>query len=202
MKMAWLAGAFSAVVMLLGAAAAQAEVKIGDTVDFDVTDSAGKAHKASDFRGKTVVLEWKNIGCPFVKKFYDAGEMQKLQKEYTAKDVVWLSVTSSAEGKQGYLTPAEANAQITKEKSAATAWVLDAKGTLGAQFGAKTTPHIFVIGKDGKLAYNGAIDDKATADSKDIAGAKSYLRAAVDATLAGKPVETATTTPYGCSVKY
>ncbi len=170
--------------------------------EFTGTDTQGKTHKLSDFKGKVVVLEWTNHECPFVKKFYSVGKMQELQKTYTDKGVVWLNIVSSAEGKQGHVTPEQANAIMTEKKFASTAKLLDPTGEIGKLYGAKTTPHMFVINKDGTLAYMGAIDDKKSTDSEDIAGAKNYVAAALDAVLAGSPVVVASTTPYGCSVKY
>lgn len=170
--------------------------------DFTAVDSNGKSHKLSDFKGKHVVLEWLNHGCPYVKKHYSKGHMQALQKELTGKDVVWLSIISSAEGKQGWSTPDKANTDAKEKGGAATAILLDPKGDVGRMYGAKTTPHMFVVNPTGDLIYKGAIDSVKSADPDDIAGATNYVREAVDAALAGKPVTTAETTPYGCSVKY
>ncbi len=148
------------------------------------------------------MLEWINHGCPFVKKHYGSGNMQKLQKEYTAKGVVWLSVASSAPGKEGYMKADAWNKAIVDKKSVATAVLLDPDGVVGRAYGAKTTPHMFVIDAQGNVAYKGAIDDRPSTDTADVPGAKNYVRAALDSVLAGKPVETASTTPYGCGVKY
>lgn len=178
-------------------------VEIGKPApDFTGTDTQGKSHKLSDFKGKTVVLEWTNPGCPFVLKHYDSSNMQKLQKEYTDKGVIWLSIVSSAQGEQGNQTPEESNAYMTKEGSTPTARLLDPSGEIGQLYEAKTTPHMFVINPEGILAYKGAIDDNDSTNPEDAAGAKNYVRAAVDSILAGKPVETTQTKPYGCSVKY
>jgi len=176
---------------------------IGKTApDFTLTDSNGKSHKLSDFRGKHVVLEWLNPDCPFVKKHYGSGNMQKLQKEATAQGVVWLSIVSSAPGNQGNYPPAEHN-KLAKEKGAnSTAILLDADGTVGKLYRAKTTPHMFVIGPKGEKLYDGAIDDKPTADQADVKGAKNYVMAALKEAKAGKKVTNPTTQPYGCSVKY
>ncbi|RYZ95787.1 MAG: redoxin domain-containing protein, partial [Proteobacteria bacterium] len=141
-------------------------------------------------------------GCPFVQKHYKSQNMQNLQKEYTGKGVIWLSVLSSAEGKQGYANAAQAEADRKQNGSNATAVLLDADGKVGKLYGAETTPHLFVINPKGRLAYQGAIDDKPSADIEDIKGARSYLREAVDATLAGKDVKEYQTKSYGCSVKY
>lgn len=170
--------------------------------DFSVTDSNGTTHKLADFKGKWVVLEWHNQGCPYVKKHYNSGNMQKLQKEWTAKGVVWLTVISSAQGQQGYVTPAQANAYVAEQKAAPTAVLLDPMGTMGMAYGAKTTPHMYVISPDGVLLYNGAIDDRPTADLGDVPTATSYLNAALNEAMAGKAVTTAATKPYGCAVKY
>lgn len=170
--------------------------------DFTVTDMDGKTHKLSDFRGKFVVLEWLNYGCPFVGKHYNSGNMQALQKEWTGKGIVWLSVISSAQGQQGFSTPDKAKADFKAKGSNATTVILDAQGTLGKAYGAATTPHMFVIGKDGNVLYNGAIDDKATTDVADVKTSKNYVAAALTEALAGKPVSMAKSQPYGCNVKY
>ena len=185
------------------AAGVQAEVTTGAAApDFTLTDTSGASHKLSDFKGKTVVLEWVNHGCPFVVKHYSPGNMQGLQAESTGKGVVWLSICSSAEGKQGYYT-AEGWQKLNAEKGGkATAILLDPEGTVGKLYGAKTTPHMYVINAEGTLVYQGAIDDKPSTDSDDIPGAKNYVKAALDEVLAGKPVTTGQTKPYGCGVKY
>ena len=169
---------------------------------FKVSDSHGKTHALSDYKGKYIVLEWHNQGCPFVKKHYDSGNMQKLQKEFTKKGVVWFSVISSAQGKQGHVTPTEADAYVKKTDAAPTAVLLDGAGTMGKQYGAKTTPHMFVVDPKGTLIYDGAIDDKPSTDLSDVAGAKNYVTAALNDAQSGKQVSQATTTAYGCSVKY
>ncbi len=169
---------------------------------FTLPDAAGKSHSLSDFKGKYVVLEWVNFGCPFVRKHYDSGNMQGLQKEYTGRGVVWLSVCSSAPGKQGHFEGKELTERITAEKSAATAYLVDREGTVGQAYGAKSTPHMYVINPEGKLIYAGGIDDKPSTDRDDVTTAVNYVREALDAALSGKPVTTATTRPYGCSVKY
>jgi hypothetical protein len=179
------------------------ELKIGAPApNFTATDSNGKKHSLSDFKGKTVVLEWTNHECPFVKKHYETNNMQKLQKSATSQGVIWLSVVSSAPGKQGFVNGAKAN-ELTKSRNASpTAVLLDPDGTLGKLYGARTTPHMFVIAPNGNLAYMGAIDDKPTANKDDVATAKNYVAEALSAIKAGKPVPTPTTQPYGCSVKY
>jgi peroxiredoxin len=170
--------------------------------DFTLTDSKGTSHKLSDFRGKFVVLEWLNHDCPFVKKHYGSGNMQKLQQEYTAKGVIWLSIISSAPGKQGHRTGPQADADTKDKKANPTAVLLDPAGEVGQKYEAKTTPHMFVLDKDGKVIYAGAIDSIKSTDSTDVTKAENHVRAALDAALAGKPVSTPSTKPYGCSVKY
>jgi peroxiredoxin len=169
---------------------------------FTLTDSKGTSHKLSDFRGKFVVLEWLNHECPFVKKHYSSGNMQKLQQEYTAKGVVWLSIISSAPGKQGHRTGPQAEADTKDKNAAPTAVLLDPSGEVGKKYDAKTTPEMFVLDKEGKILYAGAIDSIKSTDSADIAKAENHVRQALDAALAGQPVPKPKTTPYGCSVKY
>jgi peroxiredoxin len=170
--------------------------------DFTAVDSNGKSHKLSDFKGKTVVLEWTNDGCPYVRKHYGSGNMQALQKDAGDKGVVWLSVISSAKGEQGHVDGSGANKLTADRKAVPAAVLLDPQGTFGQAYGAKTTPHMYVIDKDGKLVYNGAIDDKPTSNTADIKGARNYLTEALTAVADGKPVQVATTRAYGCSVKY
>jgi peroxiredoxin len=170
--------------------------------DFKGTDSNGVTHNLSQYRGKYVVLEWANKGCPYDQKHYLSGNMEALQKQWTDKGVVWLSVLSSAPGEQGNVTPEEENQYLKKMKAAPTAALLDADGTIGRLYQAKTTPHMFIIDPNGKLIYQGAIDDKATTDQADVKTAHSYLNDALNSAMAGKPVPVATTRPYGCSVKY
>lgn len=168
---------------------------------FTGTDSAGQSQSLADYRGKIVVLEWTNHDCPFVRNQYNSGNMQGLQKEAAKDGVVWLSVISSAPGEQGNVSPAQAN-RLTHDRGAQPAAViLDPNGTIGKTYGAKTTPHMFVIAADGTLAYMGAIDDR-PATSGDPKTARNYVREALAAVEAGKPVPTAVTQPYGCSVKY
>jgi peroxiredoxin len=170
--------------------------------DFSVADTKGKTRTLGEFKGKRVVLEWHNQGCPFVVKHYDSGNMQRLQQKLTSDGVVWLTVISSAPGKQGYVTAAAADAYVTEKKATPTAVLLDGDGAVGRAYGAKTTPHMYVIDEKGVLVYAGAIDDKPSTDQADVEGAKSYVLAAYDDLKAGKPVATASTAPYGCSVKY
>ena len=177
--------------------------RVGEAApDFAGTDSNGKAHKLSDYRGKVVVLEWHNQGCPYTKKHYDTGNMQKLQKDWTAKGVVWLTIISSAPGEQGYVTAEQENEYLKKTNSTPTAALLDPSGAIGHLYGAKTTPHMYVINPNGRLVYEGAIDNKSTADAADIAGATNWVQAALTEVAAGKQVATPVTRPYGCSVKY
>lgn len=193
---------FFFIVLALFAVSALA-VKVGDPApDFTGTDSHGQSHKLSDYRGKFVVLEWHNNGCPYTMKHYESGNMQRLQKEWTDKSVVWFTVISSSPGSQGYVTADQENAYMQKMHAAPTAALLDPKGEIGRQYGAKTTPHMFVINPQGQLIYNGAIDDKPTSDASDIAGAKNYVSQALQEAKAGQPVAVASTRPYGCSVKY
>ncbi|MEM9731250.1 MAG: thioredoxin family protein [Myxococcota bacterium] len=169
---------------------------------FTAKDSNGETHTLEQFKGKYVVLEWLNHGCPYVKKHYNSKNMQQLQKQWTDKGVVWLSVVSSAKGKQGYQTPDETNATKQEKGSQASAILLDPEGDLGRLYAARTTPQMFVIDPRGVLIYAGAIDDKASTNVRDVPGATNYVSAALDAALAGKKVEVTTTRPYGCSVKY
>ena len=188
---------------LAAAAPALAQAVVGKSAPaFTLTDSSGQPRSLAQFAGKTVVLEWWNPDCPFVGKHYGSGNMQKLQKEWTAKGVVWLTVISSAPGKQGYVTPAEADAYVKGKSAAPTAVLLDPDGTVGRAYGAKTTPHMFVIDPKGALAYEGAIDDRPSTDQADVAAARSYVGEALSAVTAGRPVPTTTTTPDGCGVKY
>jgi peroxiredoxin len=169
---------------------------------FSVRDSDGKTVRLIAYKGKYVVLEWVNFQCPFVGKHYGSGNMQELQKRYTAKGVVWLSICSSASGKQGHVTGAEAKEQMKERNASPSRFLLDPKGLVGKAYGAKTTPHMFVINPKGTIVYNGAIDDKPSTRREDVETAKNYLVAALDASMAGTRVETAATQPYGCSVKY
>ena len=170
--------------------------------DFSVTDSKGKTQSLSQYKGKTVVLEWFNPGCPFVKKHYGSDNMQKLQAEYTAKGVVWLTIDSSAPGKEGHLTAEQAEKKLAEWKSHSTALLLDSDATAARAYSAKNTPHMFIINPEGKVIYAGAIDSKATPNPADIATSTNYVKAALDESMGGKPVSTASTKPYGCSVKY
>ena len=189
--------------LALGAAQAWAQAAVGAAAPgFTLTDTKGAAHALDDFAGKPVVLEWTNPDCPFVKKHYGAKNMQALQAKYVAQGAVWLSVCSSAPGKQGHYPADEWNRILAEQGSAATALLLDPDGQVGRAYGAKTTPHLFVIDAAGTLAYDGAIDDRPSTDSADIPGARAYVVEALYAVLAGAPVPVAQTKPYGCSVKY
>jgi peroxiredoxin len=178
-------------------------LKPGDPApDFKGVDSNGKTQTLAQYRGKYVVLEWANKGCPFEQKHYKSGNMERLQREWTAKGVVWLSVISSAPGQDGYVTPPEENDYLRTMKAAPTAAILDPSGTIGRLYSAKTTPDMFVIDPQGKLVYEGAIDDQPTPDPASLNGAKNYVSAALEASMAGRPVEVPVTRSYGCSVKY
>ena len=183
--------------------AAQASVSVGQPApDFTGVDSNGSQHTLSQYKGKTVVLEWTNHDCPYVKKHYNSGNMQALQKQATADGVVWLSIISSKPGKQGHVSGDDAN-KLTKSRNAApTAVILDESSEIGLLYGAKTTPHMYIVDKTGQLVYMGGIDSNPSKDEADIAGAKNYVQVALDAMAAGKAIEDSVTRPYGCSVKY
>ena len=189
---------FALIALSLGWAA-----RVGDPAPgFTATDTNGKVHKLSEYQGRFVVLEWTNRGCPYTQKHYNTGNMQRLQREWTSRGVVWLTVISSAPGKQGYATASEENAYLKQANAAPTAVLLDPAGTLGHLYDAKTTPHIFIINPKGALIYNGAIDDRPTTDVSDVNGAKNYVSIALEEAISGKPVSNPTSRPYGCSVKY
>lgn len=182
---------------------AQAAPEIGKPAPaFTGTDSHGTTHTLDQYKGKIVVLEWHNDGCPYVEKYYGTGAMQALQKTYTADGVIWLTVNSGAVGAQGYNDAAGTNALIARQQSAETARILDTDGVIGKAYGAKTTPHMFIIDKDGTLVYNGAIDDRPSADKKTLDGAQNYVVQALAELKAGRPVRESLTQPYGCGVKY
>ncbi len=169
---------------------------------FTLTATDGTERSLADYRGQTVVLEWLNYDCPYVGKHYGGGAMQALQREAAADGVVWLSVVSSAPGEQGHFSPAEMDARTADEGSRSLAVLLDPTGRVGRAYEAKTTPHMFVIGPDGRVVYNGAIDDRPTTDTADLDGATRYVDLALAALADGRPADPATTQPYGCSVKY
>ncbi len=191
-------------VLLLVPAVAMADAVPGKAApDFSVTDAAGKVHTLADYKGQWLVLEWFNKDCPFVKKHYGSNNMQGLQQKYTEKGVKWLTIISSAEGKQGYLTAEQALKEAESHKLAASApFLLDPSGTLGRAYDAKTTPHMYIINPEGVLVYAGAIDDNSSANPAVIPESKNYVAAALDEVLAGKPVTVASSQPYGCTIKY
>lgn len=186
------------------AADASAAVKLGETApSFTATDTKGQSVSLEALKGKTVVLEWTNYGCPFVRKHYDTQNMQALQKKYAADDLVWIGVMSSAESKEGfYKTNEEAQKAADGKKAYYSHLIRDADGKIGKMYGAATTPHMFIIDKDGALVYQGAIDDTPSADKATVETAKNYVSAALDEIKAGKKVSVSETKPYGCSVKY
>ena len=174
----------------------------GAAPDFSAQDTNGQTHTLAEYKGKYVVLEWHNRECPYTHKHYVSGNMQRLQKEWTSKGVVWFTVISSAPGQQGYMTADEESSYLEKVSASPTAVLLDPTGQLGHLYGAKSTPHMFVISPEGVLIYNGAIDDKPTTDSDDMGSAHNYVTEALEEAMAGKAVSTPTTRPYGCSVKH
>jgi peroxiredoxin len=187
----------------LVAPAASAKPVLGQAAPaFAVADADGRTRSLADFRGKTVVLEWTNNGCPYVQKHYNSGHMQGLQKQATAEGVVWLTVISSAPGFQGYLTGPQAKAWKAKAGAHSSDVLLDPSGVMGRAYGARATPHMFVIDRAGTLVYMGGIDDQPTTDPDSLKVAKNYVTAALADVKAGRPVATAVTRPYGCSVKY
>lgn len=194
---------FAALAASLLFVASASSAVVGEAApDFTLTDTDGNTHSLSDFAGKLVVLEWTNYGCPFVKKHYNSGNMQGLQNMAKGKEVVWLSICSSASGKQGHMTPNEWQTAIQSKGVESTAVLLDESGDVGKLYKAKVTPHMYVIDADGILAYNGAIDSISSANQSDIAKAENYVMAAIDSLLSGKPVETTKAQPYGCGIKY
>jgi peroxiredoxin len=193
--------AFAASVAI-SAAATAAPIVGKPAPGFTATDSNGMSHSLSDYKGKTVVLEWTNDGCPYVRKHYGSGNMQKLQQEIATAGGVWLSIISSAPGKQGYVKGPEANQLSASRGAHPTAVLLDPAGAIGRAYEAQTTPHMFVIDKTGTLRYMGAIDDQPTTDVATIATARNYVREAFKTVAAGGTVAETATDPYGCSVKY
>lgn len=192
-----------AAALTLVATPAFAKVAVGQAAsDFSAIDSHGKTHALSEYKGKIVVLEWNNPECPFVRKHYGAGNMQKQQATATAAGVVWLTINSGAAGKQGHLDATDANAYIAKVGGKQTAYLLDADGKVGHAYDAKTTPHMYVIDKTGTLRYMGGIDSIASTEQADIAKATPYVTQALAELPAGKPVSVPVSEPYGCSVKY
>jgi peroxiredoxin len=189
--------------MAVPVSVAQAAVAPGQAApEFSLVDINRKVQKLSDYRGKYVVLEWFNSECPFVQKHYESGNMQALQARYTQKGVVWLGINSTSPRHSNYRDPARSQAILKEWKSAPTAFVLDPDGKVGKQYGARTTPHMYVIDPNGTLVYVGGIDDKPSISKRDITTAKNLVAAALDESLSGKPVGTPSAMPYGCSVKY
>lgn len=184
-------------------AGAEAQAIVGQAAPaFSAQDTAGKTHSLADFKGRYVVLEWVNPGCPYVQKHYNAANMQAAQKDAVGKGVVWLAVNSTAANAGDYKAPAELAAWMKQQNAAATATLMDADGKVGRAYSARTTPHMYVIDPAGKLIYAGAIDSKATARADDIKTATNYVRQALGEALGGKPVSVSVTQAYGCSVKY
>jgi peroxiredoxin len=188
--------------LLAFAPQAQAQTPGRDAPPFTLTDVAGKRVDLATLRGKTVVLEWTNPACPFVQKHYGSGNMQSLQKRFTGQDVVWVTINSTALGHSEYLKPAQQADWMTKQGGSPTYVALDADGKVGRAYGARTTPHMYIIDPQGTLIYAGAIDSKATSNPADIAGATNYVDQALGEAMAGKTVSRATTQAYGCTVKY
>ena len=185
------------------ATAALAAPQVGRPApNFKLNDVDGRAVTLADYRGKTVVLEWHNPGCPFVQKHYASGNMQKAQAAARAQGVVWLTINSGAPGKQGHMNGAQAKALLATQKAAPTAYLLDPRGVVGRGYDAKTTPHMYIINPRGQLVYAGGIDDKPTSDKDDIAGARNHVLAALTEMKAGKAVSVPSSRPYGCTVKY
>jgi len=196
------AALLGALAMAPGAATAAAPAPGTPAPAFTLNDTAGRAVNLADHRGKFVVLEWTNPECPFVQKHYVSKNMQTLQKEAGGKDVVWLAINSTNEDHGEYKTAEQMASWMRAQGAAPKATLLDGRSTTGKAYAAKTTPHMFVIDPSGKIVYNGAIDDKRSANPADTRTANNYVRAALTEALAGKPVTVASTTPYGCSVKY
>lgn len=190
-------------IILFGAIMSAQQAKLNESApDFKLTDSNGNEHSLNDFADKIVVLEWINFDCPFVKKHYNSKNMQSLQEKYIKQGVIWLAICSSNKGKQGNFSVEEINKRSKSHDAKFTAYLIDEDGKVGKMYGAKTTPHMYIISKNGMLVYAGGIDDKATTDADDIENSKNYVSAALDELLAGKEVSIQSSTPYGCSVKY
>ena len=203
--MAFFSRHLSATIFCLASAslAVSGQVRVGTPAPaFTATDSNGQSHSLSQYHGKYVVLEWHNQGCPYTRKHYVSGNMQNLQKEWTARGVVWFTVISSPPGQQGFVTPSQENAYLEKMHAAPSAVLMDSDGKVGRLYNARTTPQMIVINPDGNVMYDGAIDNKPTPDVDDIPGADNYVNDALTAAMAGKPIVTPFTRPYGCSVKY
>ena len=193
----------SGLVGLWLAANAHAAPAVGQPApDFSLTDTAGKVLRLSDFRGKHVVLEWTNPGCPFVRKHYGAGNMQALQREAAAKGVIWLAVNSTESSSGDYLKPMQLAAWMAEQKAAPAATLMDEAGSVGQSYGARTTPHMYIVGPQGTLLYAGGIDSIPSSRVDDIKTATNYVRQSLAEALAGKPISAPVTKPYGCAIKY
>jgi len=188
--------------ILLAATQAYGQTVGAPAPDFALDSVSGSMVKLSQYRGKYVVLEWVNPECPYVRKHYGSANMQKLQKDYTGREVVWLTINSTRAGHAEYKQPGEMSAWMKKMNASSSATLLDPKGDAGKAYGARTTPHMYIIDPKGVLVYAGGIDDKRSTDVEDVKTAKNYVRAAMDELLAGKSVTNSATAPYGCSVKY
>ncbi|WBH17243.1 redoxin domain-containing protein [Sphingomonas radiodurans] len=190
-------------VAVLAITPAAAQQAIGKPAgNFRLTDADGKSVTLGQFKGRPVVLEWNNPGCPYVKKHYESGNMQATQAKAKAAGAVWLTINSGAPGKQGYMTGPQAKSFVTTQKAAPTAYLLDPEGRVGKGYAAKTTPHLYLIDAAGRLVYQGGIDDRPTPDKADVIGARNHVLAALGEVKAGKAVSMPETRPYGCSVKY
>jgi hypothetical protein len=195
-------GAAGAALVLSGGEAVASVATGAPAPAFSVQDANGATRTLAEFRGRTVILEWTNHGCPYVRKHYDSRNMQTLQQEAVADGIVWLQVISSARGEQGYLDAAGARARVQTDGAHPTATLLDPTGAMGRAYGATNTPQMFIINGEGVILYQGAIDDRPSARPASLEGATNYVRAALADIEAGRPVRTPTTTPYGCNVKY
>lgn len=188
---------------LVFAGTAQAAATVGQPApDFTLKDASGKTVKLSDFKGQHVVLEWTNPGCPFVQKHYNSGNMPATQKDATGKGVVWLAINSTEKASRDYLEPAKLVAWKQARQSAPSAVLMDEEGTVGRAYGARTTPHMYIVNPQGQLIYAGGIDSIASANPDDIPKATNYVKAGVAEALAGKALTASSTRPYGCSIKY
>ena len=201
MKKLLLIASLTALAFVAGHAGATATVGQAAPA-FSAVDASGKPVSLADFKGKTVVLEWVNPGCPFVQKHYNAANMQGTQKDAAAKGVVWLTINSTSTDAGDYLPPAEMAKWMQTQKAANSAMLMDADGKVGRAYGARTTPHMYIVDPAGKLVYAGGIDDKPSTNVADIPRATNYVKAALNESLAGKAVSQANTRPYGCSIKY
>ena len=189
--------------VLAASLGAHAAATVGQPApDFTLKDASGKTVKLSDFKGKHVVLEWTNPGCPFVQKHYNSGNMPATQKDAAGKGVVWLAVNSTEKASGDYLEPARLTAWLGEHKAQPTAMLMDEEGTAGKAYGARTTPHMYIVNPQGQLVYAGGIDSIASSNAGDIKMAVNYVKQGLGESLAGKPISSATTRPYGCSIKY